>query len=479
VERADCDDDLELGERPQRSGGGELGRRSEQLACERSSEGIVKFGTDGVRGLANVELTASFALSLGRAAARVLGVDRAVVGGDTRVSTPMLEAALCAGLASEGLTVEQLGVVPTPAVAYIASRRDALGVVVSASHNPYHDNGIKLFARGGMKLSDDVQRAIEAELEQLPAPAGPVGQVFSDDGSVAADVAAYTKHLSDVMRGRRLDGLTVVVDSANGAAFRLAPAAFRDAGATVISVNDEPDGTNINASCGATDPGSLSVAVVDAGADLGVALDGDGDRLIAVDATGRIVDGDHILAICARDLHQRGELRDDTVVVTVMTNLGFRLAMGDAGISVIETPVGDRYVLEALDRRSLSLGGEQSGHVIFRDHATTGDGTLTALVLADVMARRGVALTTLADEAMTALPQVLVNVGVREPVPDAADRLADVIKLSEAELGESGRVLVRPSGTEPLVRVMVEAATHEQATAIADRLADAARELFT
>ncbi len=438
----------------------------------------MKFGTDGVRGVANEELTAEFALSLGRAAARVLGGERAVLGGDTRLSTPMLEAALCAGLASEGVTVEQLGVVPTPTVAYVAARRNAIGVVVSASHNPYHDNGIKLFAPGGLKLSDEMQLAIEAELDVLPAPAGEVGRVLVDEDNVRDDIAAYREHLLASAGGRRLDGVHVVLDSANGAAHRIAPDVFAAAGATVISLHDQPDGTNINASCGATNPDALAAAVVVHGAHFGVALDGDGDRLIAVDASGRIVDGDHIIAICAKDLFDRGQLRDETVVITVMTNLGFHLAMRDAGIKVVETPVGDRYVLEELDRRGLSLGGEQSGHVIFRDHATTGDGVLTALMLADVMARRQQPLEALASEAMTALPQVLVNVRVGERVPDAAERMAVEIAHSEAELGDTGRVLVRASGTEPLVRVMVEAATHEQAENTANLLARAARSLF-
>ncbi len=427
----------------------------------------MKFGTDGVRGVANSDLTASFALDLGRAAARVLGGSEAVVGGDTRVSTAMLEAAFVAGLASEGVVVHRLGVVPTPVVAFEASRRDCLGAMISASHNPYHDNGIKLFARGGTKLPDDVEERIEAAVADLPAPDCDPAQLVDVE-----DTPAYRDHVLAALDGRRLDGLRIVVDAANGAASALAAPLLAAAGADVVAIHDQPDGRNINAGCGATDTASLSAAVVRHGADLGVALDGDADRLMAVDHTGALVDGDHVIAICARDLHERGALRDGTVVVTVMTNLGFRLAMQEAGIHVIETAVGDRYVLEALDANDLSLGGEQSGHVIFRDIATTGDGLLTAVVLCDAVVRSGRRLADLAAGAMTRLPQVLLNVPVTTPMPDAAERFADEIAAVQAELGDRGRVLVRPSGTEPLVRVMVEAPTQPAADGAARRLAD-------
>lgn len=426
----------------------------------------MKFGTDGVRGVANTDLTAAFALDLGRAAARVLAGDEAVVGGDTRISTAMLEAAFVAGLAAEGVLVHRLGVVPTPVVAFEAARRDVMGAVISGSHNPFYDNGIKIFAPGGTKLPDDVEERIEHEVVALPAPNGEPAQLFD-----AEDSPAYTTHVLDSLEGRTLKGLRVVVDAANGAAYRVAPRLFAQAGADVIAINVNPNGRNINDHCGATHTESLSAAVVDQGADLGLALDGDADRLMAVDNAGRLVDGDHIMAICATDLHRRRQLRDDTVVVTVMSNLGFRLAMERAGITVVETAVGDRYVLEALDAGGYTMGGEQSGHVIFRDRATTGDGLLTGLVLADAVKRSGTTLAEIADAAMTRLPQVLVNVPVRERVADAAAQIADEIAAVEAKLAGAGRVLLRASGTEPLLRVMVEATDDAAAHAAADHLA--------
>ncbi|MEQ8438351.1 MAG: phosphoglucosamine mutase [Ilumatobacter fluminis] len=427
----------------------------------------MRFGTDGVRGRANTDLTASFALDLGRAAAKVLRASVAVVGGDSRLSTPMLEAAFVAGLAAEGVEVHRLGVTPTPAVAFEAQRLGAMGAVISASHNPYHDNGIKLFAVGGTKLPDDVERVIEAQLLELDPPSGDPGLVHGRGGS--AD--AYVEHLLRTLDGRDLTGMRVVVDAANGAASHLAADVFTRTGAQVVVINDRPDGRNINDRCGATDVDGLRAVVTAERAQVGIALDGDADRLIAVDEQGDVVDGDHVIAICAADLRARGLLRDDTVVVTVMTNLGFRLAMEAAGIAVVETPVGDRYVLEALNEHGYSLGGEQSGHVIFSDWATTGDGLLTALVLLDVVQRSGRRLSQLARDAMTQLPQVLVNIPVAERRPDIAAELADEIAAAQAELGETGRILVRASGTEPLVRVMVEAPTAEQARATADRLA--------
>jgi len=430
----------------------------------------MKFGTDGVRGVANSDLTASFALDLGRSAARILGGREAVVGGDTRVSTAMLEAAFVAGLASEGVVVHRLGVVPSPVVAFESGRRSCLGAVISASHNPYQDNGIKLFAPGGLKLSDEVESRIEADVMALPAPTGDPAPLLDAEAS-----PAYLDHVLAALEGRRLDGLRVVVDAANGAASAFAAPLLRATGADVVSIHDMPDGHNINAGCGATHTASLAAAVTAHGADLGLALDGDADRLLAVDHTGNLVDGDHIIAVCAIDRHGRGRLRDGTVVVTVMTNLGFRLGMEAAGIRVVETAVGDRYVLEALDAEGLSLGGEQSGHVIFRDLATTGDGLLTAIILCDAVQRSGRTLADLAATAMTQLPQVLVNVPVEVSMPDAAERFAAEIATAERELAGRGRVLVRPSGTEPLVRVMVEAPTLAQAEATAAGIADAVR----
>ena len=430
----------------------------------------MRFGTDGVRGRANTELTPAFALQLGRAAARVLDATVAVVGGDSRVSTSMLEAAFVAGLASEGVEVRRLGVTPTPAVAFEAARLGAMGAVISASHNPYHDNGIKLFAPGGTKLPDAVEARIEAALADLGDPTGDPAAIHGrgDAG------AGYVAHLLSVLDGRTLEGLRVVVDAANGAASHLAADVFLGAGASAIVVNAQPNGTNINAGCGATDPSGLQAVVTAERAHVGVALDGDADRLIAVDEFGDVVDGDHILAICAADLRDRGLLHDDTVVVTVMSNLGFRLAMDEAGIDVVVTPVGDRYVLEALNAGGYSLGGEQSGHVIFSGHATTGDGLLTALVLLDIVQRSGRPLSELARNAMTQLPQVLVNVTVAPGTQhDAQDLIADDVARAAAELGDTGRILVRPSGTEPLVRIMVEAPDAETADRVAGSLRDA------
>jgi phosphoglucosamine mutase len=437
----------------------------------------MKFGTDGVRGVAYTELTAEFATDFGRAAARVLAradrVSQVVIGGDTRESTPTLDAALCAGFAAEGLDVVRLGVAPTPMIAFEAQRRRALGAVVSASHNPFADNGIKLFAAGGVKLSDDVEREIEAELGSSVRSQPEPGAV-----EVSVDHERYAAHVLSILEGRRLAGLKVVLDTANGAAYQVGPEVLRASGAEVVVIADDPTGQNINDGCGATVPEAVAAAVLEHGADVGVALDGDADRLIAVDNTGTVVDGDHIIAISAADLRARGQLRNDTVVVTVMTNLGFRLAMRDAGIDVMETAVGDRYVLEALAAGRHSLGGEQSGHVIFADHATTGDGLLTAVALLDVVARSERPLTDLARDAMTSLPQVLVNVRVGERVPDVAERLADEIAAADALLGDTGRLLVRASGTEPLIRVMVEAPTAEQARQVAADVASHARTRF-
>ncbi|NKB41889.1 MAG: phosphoglucosamine mutase [Ilumatobacter sp.] len=445
----------------------------------------MKFGTDGVRGVAHEELTTEFAVRLARAAACVLGADGArtvVIGGDTRESTPAFDVALTEGFNAEGIDVVRLGVVPTPLVAFEAERSDAMGAMVSASHNPYQDNGIKLFAPGGTKLTDDVEARIEAELAALDNPRrrGPVGSLRTTEPDVVAanGSSGYVDHVLKVLEGRDLNGLKVVLDTANGAASAVAPAALRRAGAEVIVVADAPDGRNINDRCGATYPQFVATEVVEHGADIGIALDGDADRLIAVDHQGNIVDGDHVIAICALDLRSRGLLAHNTVVVTVMTNLGFKLAMEKAGIHVVVTGVGDRYVLEALAAGPYSLGGEQSGHVIFSDHATTGDGLLTALALLDVVQRAGRPLAEIAAETMMSLPQVLVNVRVATRVSDVAERMADDVARAESELGASGRVLLRVSGTEPLIRVMVEAPTAERAQASADALAEIARQRF-
>jgi phosphoglucosamine mutase len=435
-----------------------------------------RFGTDGVRGVANVELTPELVLALGRAIARHITATTFLVGRDTRRSGPMLQAALSAGLASEGADVVDVGVLPTPALAWLSAERDVPAVVISASHNPFADNGIKLFAAGGAKLSVEMESAIEDELERIldPTVKGPRSLEGHGVGTLSAEPGleeAYVEHLASLLDGRRLDGLRLVVDSANGAASSMAALVYERLGAEVVAIGCDPDGTNINAGCGSTATETLASAVVEHHADLGLALDGDADRLLAVDAEGTLANGDELLALFALDLAERGQLAGNTVVVTVMTNLGFRLAMEERNLIVKETAVGDRYVLAALDKDGFALGGEQSGHIIFRRLATTGDGLLTGLVLADLVARSGKSLVELLDGLVTRVPQVLVNV----PVPntellDGADAVWSAVAEEEARLGDGGRVLLRPSGTEPLVRVMVEASGDGVAEAIAERL---------
>jgi phosphoglucosamine mutase len=432
------------------------------------------FGTDGVRGLANVELTPELALAVGAAAVRALGVRRptVVIGRDTRPSGELLEAAVVAGLASAGADVVKLGVVPTPAVAHaVAASGAELGIVLSASHNPMPDNGIKIFGAGGFKLADEVEDRIEAlttePMSNRPT-GGDIGRLRADASGPAGLVEGYVRHLLSTLK-HPLNGLKIVVDCAQGAASVLSPRVLREAGAEVIALAADADGYRINDGCGATATASLQAAVVGHGADAGIAHDGDADRCLAVDADGKLVDGDQILAIAALGLRERGGLAADTVVATVMSNLGFRHAMRQAGINVHETAVGDRYVLEAMRAGGFTLGGEQSGHVVFAEHATTGDGLLTALVLLERIATTGSSLADLAG-VMTRLPQVLLNVYADRAVANAPAVLAEV-DLVSAELGSAGRVLLRPSGTEPLVRVMVEATTPELARASAERIA--------
>ncbi|HET7407109.1 MAG TPA: phosphoglucosamine mutase [Mycobacteriales bacterium] len=435
------------------------------------------FGTDGVRGVANADLTAELALDLAVAAAHVL-VERSgdarptvVVGRDTRASGEFLEATVVAGLASAGVDVVRLGVVPTPAVAHLTTVWGAAaGVMISASHNPMPDNGIKFFDAGGFKLADAVEDEIEAHLRQpWSRPTGAaVGRVRTAHDAVAR----YVAHLVGTLPAS-LHGLRVVVDCAHGAAYDAAPDALRAAGAEVVAIAAEPDGLNINAGVGSTHPERLVEAVRAHGADAGVALDGDADRCIAVAADGRIIDGDEILAVLALALHEQGRLARGTVVTTVMTNLGFHRAMAAHGIEVVETAVGDRYVLEAMRAGGYLLGGEQSGHVVFLDHATTGDGSLTALQLMSRVAATGRPLAELVA-VMSRLPQVLVNVRVADKTAAmGASGLAAAKAAVERQLGDNGRVLVRPSGTEPVVRVMVEAPTEQEAQQAADRLAAA------
>jgi phosphoglucosamine mutase len=439
------------------------------------------FGTDGVRGVANRDLTAELAVDLAVAAAHVLGeagafADQrptAVVARDPRASGEFLEAAVVAGLASAGVDVHRLGVVPTPGAAYLTSFLAAdMGVMISASHNPMPDNGIKFLARGGLKLDDDIELLIENRLREpwdRPTGAG-VGRI----GDSHAGVGAYVKHLVD-SAPVRLEGLTVVLDCANGAAYEVGPRVFEQLGARVIAIHAEPDGLNINRDCGSTHLEDLQKAVVDHGADAGFAFDGDADRCLAVDATGAVVDGDHILAVLGLAARADGRLVDDTVVATVMSNLGFVKALQAEGITVIQTAVGDRYVLEAMRSGGFNVGGEQSGHVIMGDYATTGDGVLTAVHLAARMRSTGQPLAELAA-VMTRLPQVLVNVpDVDKARADTDPVLQGEVAIASARLGDSGRVLLRQSGTEPLVRVMVEAATHDEATEVADHLAAVVR----
>jgi len=442
---------------------------------------LLSFGTDGVRGVANEDLTPELALALGRASARVLGGDAVVIGRDTRRSGPMLEAALAAGYASEGVDVTLLGVVPTPAVAHAAADRGVPGAMISASHNPFPDNGIKLFAAGGRKLADEAEEQLEAELAHLLGSGGGDRPTGAGVGAVAVDPGSALSRYADALRaavdGRSLAGLRAVLDCAHGAASAIAPAILRSLDVEVDVVHAEPDGVNINDDAGSTAPEALQHAVRDRGADVGLALDGDADRLLAVAADGTLVDGDHVIAVLAIDRQTRGALPHDTVVATVMSNLGFRQGMARRGIRVVDTKVGDRYVLEALERSGAALGGEQSGHVIQTDLATTGDGLLTALCLLDVVARTGRPLGDLAAEAMTSLPQVLVNVRLARRDSHLVERLADDVAAAESRLGEEGRVLVRPSGTEPLIRVMVEAPTEARAREEAETLADAVRRL--
>ena len=439
----------------------------------------MRFGTDGVRGRAHSELTEAMASDLGRAIARVFFGTPVVIGGDSRESTPAFISAVASGLLASGSRVESLGVVPTPLVAAEAARTGAVGVVISASHNPYYDNGIKVFGPGGVKLSTEVEAQIEAEWHShVSSDVSDAVQNLVVEGDAVALRDRYLDRMSNSIERRSLNGLRVVIDAANGAASELAGEVFASVGADVIVMNADPNGTNINDNCGATHTVALQSAVLSYGADAGLALDGDADRLIAVDHEGNVVDGDRVIAILAADMRSRGVLVDDTVVVTVMANLGFHRAMHELGIHVVETPVGDRHVLEALVDGGFSLGGEQSGHIIIPAHATTGDGMLTGVVLLDAVVRSGRSLAELSATSMTSFPQVLVNVEVpvRGEVPE--DAIREVRSELEAELGQDGRILIRPSGTEPLVRVMVEASDQRDAERIATTLADAIRKAF-
>ena len=436
------------------------------------------FGTDGVRGRANVDLTAEIALDLSVAAAHVLGDlgafsghrPIAIVGQDSRASGEFLQAAVVAGLASAGVDVKLVGIAPTPAVAFLVAQTGAdLGVMLSASHNPMPDNGIKFFARGGVKLADEVEDQIEARMgEDWSRPTGSdVGRVIDSPELLEL----YIEHVVETAK-QSLAGLKVVVDAANGAASFVAPEIYRRAGAEVIEIHCSPNGTNINENCGSTHMEDLQSAVVKQKADIGVAHDGDADRFLAVDAKGEIVDGDQIMAVLAVAKRDAGTLKSNTVVSTVMANLGFKIAMQNEKIEVVETAVGDRYVLEAMRDGGYNFGGEQSGHVILSEFATTGDGALTALQLMSRMALTKKPLSELAA-VMTKLPQVLINVkNVDKHATDSNKKVQSIVKEVESVLGNTGRVLLRPSGTEPVVRVMVEAATKELALEQAQRIVD-------
>jgi phosphoglucosamine mutase len=461
------------------------------------------FGTDGVRGVAGRDLTARLALDLGVAAAAVLGRRNpeergdaeepgnsavpggdpparpvAVIGRDPRASGEFLEAAVAAGLASSGVDVLRLGVIPTPGVAYLTGALGAdFGVVISASHNPAPDNGIKFFGRGGIKLPDAVEAEIEALLGQYPDQPPSLG--FGRVRDAAAEQQRYLEYLLSTLpeaaagAPRPLAGLRVVADCAHGAAYLLAPQALRRAGAEVIAIGAEPDGLNINAGCGSTSLGALSEAVLAHRADAGIAYDGDADRCLAVDGDGEPLDGDQILTVLATELKEHGRLARDGVVVTVMSNQGFHVAMRNAGIEVIETPVGDKHVYAAMRDGGYSLGGEQSGHVIMLEHAATGDGMLTSLQLLASVNRRGMPMAA-AAKMMPKYPQVLVN------VPGQASRLGPevdaAVARAEAQLGGDGRVLVRPSGTEPAIRLMIQARSVELAERVVGQLADEVRQ---
>ena len=440
------------------------------------------FGTDGIRGLANVDLTAELALDVAVAAAHILVESlgdkskrpHAIVGQDSRASGEFLEAAVVAGLTSAGVDVYRVGVLPTPAIAYLVAQSGAdLGVMISASHNPAPDNGIKLFARGGEKLADSLEAAIEARMgEPWQRPTGAhVGRVIEDSNAREKYIAHLLKSV-DVS----LSGIKVVVDCANGAASFVAPIALEKAGATVIAIANKPDGLNINDGVGSTHLDFLRDAVLKNKADIGIAHDGDADRCLAIDAVGNVIDGDFILAILAQGFKSRGKLNDATVVATVMSNLGFLIAMKDAGINVVKTAVGDRYVLENMLENNYTLGGEQSGHIIMREFAGTGDGLLTALQLIAEMARSKKSLQEL-SKIMNRFPQVLINVsGVAKEKLDSSTVIKAAVTKHEAELGDAGRILLRASGTEPLVRVMVEAQSDNIAKEIAEKLAAVVKE---
>ena len=437
---------------------------------------MLTFGTDGVRGKFGTELTESYAADLAVVAAQVLRCKTVVIGRDTRESGVLLETAIANALVKEGIEVQLMGIAPTPAIAFSAMRRNVVAIAITASHNLYQDNGIKIFGAGGRKLSDSEQEEIEKQLLERTrkSASGAIG-ASSDSAKTAKPelVKEYCDWLSQIVDTTDFSKLHVVLDCANGAYSNVAPEVFTKLGATVTTINATPDGRNINEQCGATHPAMLCSVVKSVGAHFGIAFDGDGDRLIAVDETGEIVDGDHLIAISATEMKRRGTLRNNKVAVTVMTNIGFHQAMKKAEIEVVTTPVGDRSVLAALEENSLVLGGEQSGHIIYRDLATTGDGLLAALMLSAIVAGANKTLGEIASAAMTSFPQVLINLRVSKRVENIEKLFESEIAVAEKSVQANGRVLVRASGTEPMVRVMVEASQQATAESVAATLAQA------
>ena len=438
---------------------------------------MLTFGTDGVRGEFGKELTENYAANLAEVAAQVLQCNLVVIGRDTRESGVLLETAITKALATMGVEVQLMGIAPTPAIAFAARKHGVVAIAITASHNLYQDNGIKIFGAGGCKLSDAEQESIEQAMlargENAKAADNMVSSSAKSGVARPELLQEYCDWLVGLVRPGALKNLHVALDCANGAFSHVAPEVFSKLGATVTTINATPDGRNINLQCGATHPEPLSEVVKSVGAHFGIAFDGDGDRLIAVDGNAQIVDGDHLLAISALDMKHRGTLRNNKVVVTVMTNIGFHQAMKNAGIEVVTTPVGDRSVLLALDDESLSLGGEQSGHIIYRDLATTGDGLLAAVSLAALIVESKKSLSEIANGAMTSFPQVLINLRVGKRVDGVDQLFKSEIAAAEKTLGASGRVLVRASGTEPMVRVMVEAPQQDIAEKVAATLAEA------
>jgi len=434
---------------------------------------MLKFGTDGVRGEFGTELTTSYVAALARAAAKVLQCQLVVIGRDTRESGLALEVAIAESLTQLGVEVHLMGVAPTPAIAHAAATGDLVAFAITASHNRYSDNGVKIFGNGGRKLSDDEESRIEAELANELAKETAGSAVANQGTSHPEYLEKYCASLIATVPKNALAKLHIALDCANGALSNVAPDVFGALGATVSTIHAAPNGQNINHECGATNPATLGEVVKNVKAHVGIAFDGDGDRLIAIDNTGSIVDGDHLLAISAREMKRNGTLRNNKVAVTVMTNIGFHRAMTQAEIEVITTPVGDRSILAAIKDNDLSLGGEQSGHIIYHDLATTGDGLLAAIRLAVLVANSEQTFSQIASDAMTSFPQVLINVRVAKRTENIEQIFAEEILQAEKTLADNGRVLVRPSGTEPVVRVMVEASQHEIAESVATTLANA------